>query len=170
MRWFVVATVMVLGGTQALAAQQPQRPPTCDMPEHRQFDFWVGDWVVETQAGQVVGTNQVTLDLDGCVLTEHWVGSRGGTGWSFNLYDRAGDRWHQTWVSNSGALLLLDGRLEDGRMVLRGESPGPNGTRVLNRITWERLDGGRVSQRWDSSTDGGATWTTGFLGVYRPRS
>lgn len=153
-----------------VAAQQPQRPPACTAPEHRQFDFWVGDWIVEAPNGQVAGTNVITRDLGGCVLTERWTGSRGGVGSSFNIYDAAGRRWHQTWVDNGGTLLLLDGRFENGRMVLQGEGPGANHTRVLNRITWEPLEGGRVRQHWETSPDGGATWTTAFLGTYRQRS
>ena len=26
-------------------AQQPARPPACTSAEHRQFDFWIGNWV-----------------------------------------------------------------------------------------------------------------------------
>jgi hypothetical protein len=41
---------------------------------------------------------------------------------------------------------------------------------VLNRITWTPLDGGKVRQRWDSTLDGGKTWTVQFDGIYAKRS
>jgi hypothetical protein len=36
----------------------------------------------------------------------------------------------------------------------------------LNRITWTPNPDGTVRQRWDQSTDSGATWTTVFDGLY----
>jgi amino acid transporter len=90
----------------------------------------------------------------------------GGTGESFNLYDGAAKRWHQTWVDNGGTLLLLDGGLVDGRMVLSGPGKGPKGEAIINRIAWEKLADGRVRQTWTVSSDGGATWTNAFDGYY----
>lgn len=34
-----------------LLQSQPAPPPACTGPEHRQFDFWVGQWSV-TQTGK----------------------------------------------------------------------------------------------------------------------
>ena len=82
------------------------------------------------------------------------------------MYDAARDRWHQTWVDNGGLLLELDGRLEEGRMVLTGVRPGQDGGEVLHRIAWEPLPSGEVRQTWDSSTDGGDTWSNLFDGLY----
>lgn len=31
---------------QSAPVQPPPRPPACETPEHRQFDFWVGRWDV----------------------------------------------------------------------------------------------------------------------------
>ncbi len=167
MRTLRLVLVLVVCAGPALG-QTPQAPPRCDAPEYRQFDFWIGDWVVENpQNGRTAGTNRITSILGGCVLHENWAGAGGGTGQSFNIYDRASGRWHQTWVSSTGSLLQLDGGLENDRMVLWGETAAPGGGRTLNRITWERLDGGRVRQSWDVSNDGGTTWTTTFVGVYR---
>jgi hypothetical protein len=148
----------------------PPRPPkACATPEFRQFDFWLGDWTVTDPKGNAAGTNLITLEQGGCVVHEHWTGSKGGTGESFNLYDRAAKRWHQTWVDNGGTLLLLNGGLAEGRMVLTGTSAGPKGETVTNRITWEKLADGRVRQTWTVSSDGGATWATSFDGYYAKR-
>jgi hypothetical protein len=59
-----------------------------------------------------------------CVLHEHWVGSKGGNGESFNIYDGATKQWHQTWVDNSGTLLALNGGLVGGAW----SSPAREGT------------------------------------------
>jgi hypothetical protein len=146
--------------------QPPRTPKACSGPEFRQFDFWLGDWAVAGPTGNAVGTNRITLEQGGCVLHEHWTGAKGSTGESFNLYDAAAKHWHQSWVDNSGTLLLLDGGLVDGRMILSGLGQGPKGEPIINRIAWEKLGDGRVRQTWTVSSDGGATWTSAFDGYY----
>jgi len=168
-RWLLAVSALLAA---PLAAQNAPQRPTCDAPEFRQFDFWVGDWVVENpQNGQLQGTNNITLDLNRCVITEHWTGSQGGHGTSFNIYDRRRGVWHQTWVDDGGVLLVLEGHFAGGRMVLQSAPvPARNGGMVINRITWTPQEGGRVEQHWEVSRDDGATWQTAFLGVYRPRT
>lgn len=152
-----------------VSAQQ-QGPPTCSAEEHRQFDFWLGTWDVFDPDGRQVGMNEITMELNGCVLHEHWQ-SLGGPhrGNSYNIYDRTTGRWHQTWVDNSGLLLQLDGGLVDGNMVLEGETLNPEGDRILNRITWSREEEGTVRQLWEMSEDGGESWTVAFDGRYVKR-
>lgn len=149
-----------------LAAQQRTRPPGCTAAEHRQFDFWIGDWIVETPDGRPAGRNRITATQSGCVVHESWTGAGGGTGESFNIYDRAARRWHQTWVSSTGALLLLEGGLVGDSMVLGNTTRDTTGTEVRNRITYAPLGDGRVRQRWDVSR-GGGPWTVVFDGYYR---
>ena len=40
-------------------------------------------------------------------------------------------------------------------------------TNGRNRMNWTLLPDGRVRQWQENSTDGGATWTTRFVGYYR---
>ncbi|MGH7549094.1 MAG: hypothetical protein ACREMM_13130 [Gemmatimonadales bacterium] len=87
-----------------------------------------------TSAGSPAGKNTIARVLGGCVLEEQWVGVGGTTGSSFNLYDGAARTWHQTWVDSRGQLLLLDGGLEEGRMVLRGERPAREGGMRWNAV------------------------------------
>lgn len=145
--------------------QQPPTPtpPPCSAPEHRQFDFWIGEWEVTLPGGNTAGHNRIESIERGCVLAEYWTGAKGGTGRSYNVYDAAGQRWHQTWVDASGTLLLLDGGLRDGKMVLEGKSGDTH-----NRITWTPLPDGSVTQVWESSKDG-KSWTTVFDGLYRKK-
>jgi hypothetical protein len=135
----------------------------------RDFDFWIGEWDVFGPQGRQVGTNSITRLFDGSALAEHWSGAGGVEGHSLNAYDASADRWHQTWVDSTGGLLLLDGRLVNGSMVLEGTAPGADGATLQGqRITWSSDDHG-VRQHWESSDDGGATWQTAFDGRYRRR-
>jgi len=90
-------------------------------------------------------------------------------GRSLNAYDASTDRWHQTWVDSTGGLLLLDGGLVDGAMVLEGSAPADQGAAPeRQRIAWTvERDG--VRQHWEASADGGTTWRTAFDGCYRRR-
>ena len=150
-----------------VAAQSPAPPPPCQTPEHRQFDFWVGEWEVVDTAGNVLGTNRITRSMNDCVLHEHWTGARGMTGESFNLYRAGSGTWHQSWVDSGGNLLLLNGGMEKGVMILRGETPMRDGSKRLHRISYSTLEDGSVRQVWEVSSDGGSTWTTSFDGRYR---
>ena len=157
---------LLLGAATTHAQQPAQQPPTCDTPEHRAFDFWIGEWDVTNPRGNVAGTNRIEPILNGCVLQENWTGAGGSIGHSFNIYDRSSGRWHQTWVDNSGLLLQLSGGLVDGAMVLSSDPAAGN---ALQRITWTPNADGSVRQHWESSSDGGGTWTTVFDGLYRRR-
>jgi hypothetical protein len=135
----------------------------------RDFDFWVGQWDVLGPQGRHVGTNSVTELLDGKAVAEHWHGAGGVEGHSLNAYDASAGRWHQTWVDSSGGVLLLNGGLVDGAMVLEGVvTPGPGGPGQRQRITWSPEQDG-VRQHWETSDDDGTSWQTAFDGHYRRR-
>ncbi len=152
------------------AAAAPSRG--CTSPQDRQFDFWAGRWnVTDNATGKAAGTNDITREYGGCVLQEHWRGAEGDNGSSFNHYDAARKVWHQTWVDDGGGLLLLDGGMKDGSMVLSGSRPARRGTgTVIDRITFTPQPDGSVRQWWQISRDGGTTWITSFDGIYRRSS
>ena len=158
--------------TQAIAQSSPTpvappKPPACSTPENRQFDFWLGDWEVRDTAGKLLGQNRITSLHKGCVLFENY---RAGefSGSSLNIHDADTKRWHQTWVDSSGGLLVIEGGLVEGKMILAGETVDPEkpGGKIDNRITWQPLADGRVRQLWETSTDKGKTWNTTFDGYY----
>ena len=138
----------------------------CDAGEHRQFDFWLGDWEVRTPEGKLAGTNRITREYGGCVLHERYDTGRGYSGESLNVYDAPRKAWHQTWVDTSGTLLLLEGGLRDGRMVLEGQTVDADAQTTKHRITWTPNPDGTVRQFWES-TDARGQWTTAFEGLYR---
>jgi hypothetical protein len=148
-----------------VAIVEPHRP--CSTPEFRQFDFWLGDWDVETVAAPgTVSRNQITRAYDGCTVREEYTTPYGYAGTSLNFYDATRKVWHQTWIDNQGGGLFLEGGLRGRDMVLST----PADRAEIQRITWTPLDGGRVRQHWESSSDGGKTWVTAFDGLYTRRT
>ena len=160
----LLSTLAVVAVTTA-SAQQKQ--PACTAAQHRQFDFWLGGWTVTDSAGTTtLGTNNITREEGGCLIHEHWTDADGSTGQSFNFYDPTSDRWSQVWVSSTGTVLRLDGRLEGSSMRLEGDQHR-GGSTVNNRLVWTPQPDGRVRQRWYASKDGGKTWALVFDGWYR---
>ena len=156
---------VLLSGSLAYA-QQPG--PACTAAEYRQFDYWLGEWTVTDSSGtQTFGSNLITAEEAGCLLHEHWSGSQGGTGQSFNFFDRVGRRWEQLWIASGGNVLRLAGNLDGASMVLEGESRSASGAALLNRIAWIPQPDGRVQQLWSTSSDQGKTWQVSFDGWYR---
>lgn len=132
----------------------------------KQFDFWLGDWNVAASAdGKLVGRDKVEKAYGGCVLEEHWTSVDGGTGGSLSVYDASRKLWHQTWVDSTGTLVVLEGGLKDGAMVMKGEMTGPDGKRKLDRMSWMPKDG-QIRQLWETSEDGGKTWHAIFDVTY----
>lgn len=142
----------------------------CSLPQHRQFDFWIGEWDVIDQdnPGKSVARARVSRILDGCVLLERYEGANGHVGESFTIYDGTRDIWHQTWVTDQGGLLVIEGRFGGDKMVLGGADRTKDGKDRLVRGTWSPIEGG-VHEVAVRSTDGGKTWDPWFDIVFRPR-
>ena len=160
MKVCLLAIALMLAAPLALAA-----PPPCSSPEHRQFDFWLGDWRVTKPDGSVAGTNHITREYGGCVVHEHYVTGKGYSGESLNIYDASRKLWHQSWVDTDGLLLTLEGRWTGKSMVLEGQAPDAGGAIVRQRITWTPQADGSVRQLWESANAKGA-WSVVFDGIY----
>ncbi|MEO8578559.1 MAG: hypothetical protein ABI556_17745 [Gemmatimonadales bacterium] len=147
------------------------RSKECSSSEHRQFDFWIGDWDVLDEKGLLSGTNTVTPILGGCVLKESWK-SDTEIGESFNIYDTPTRQWHQTWVDSKGREWVTAGGIRSGAMVLTRTSPGKTNPKetILHRWTWTKVDANNVRQLYDASKDDGKTWQVFFDGRYRRKS
>jgi hypothetical protein len=164
MNHFLAASLLLFATVAAVAQAPAKAPPPCQGAEYCQFDFWIGTWDVYLADGQKAGENRIGSINDGCGLLENWSGRGGSVGKSLNLYDRDDQRWHQTWIDNTGGRLVIAGGLVDKRMVLDSETVAPGTPR--QRITWTPNDDGSVRQLWESSADGGKTWTVQFDGRY----
>ena len=123
---------IVLAATLIAAASHGAAPAPCSSPEHRQFDFWIGDWVIH----------------------ERYATGKGYSGESLNAYDAARKLWHQTWVDDSGQLLTLEGRWDGKSMILEGGkqritwTPNADGT---VRQLWESAN---AKGEWTVAFDG----------------
>lgn len=155
-----VALLLYLSLAPAFGAD-PKLPSSCADAAYRQFDYWLGDWNVATMDGKLVGRDRVQKVYGGCVVQEHWTSVDGGTGGSYSIYDFTRKVWHQTWVDSTGTLLVLEGGLKDGHMVLTGDNTLPGGRRAMNRMSWTPIDG-KLRQLWEVSEDNGKTWKTVF--------
>ena len=145
----------------------PPKPVPCTSEQHRQFDFWIGDWEVTGADGKLAGRNTIHPILGGCVLHESWKAGSGYAGESFNTYDRARQVWHQTWVDVGGSLLVLEGQFADGVMTLSDRAlTGKKDPHAINEIAWTKRADGSVKQLWRVTRNGGKTWTTAFDGTY----
>jgi hypothetical protein len=164
-----LAAVFVLVLASPLAAEDAKTKP-CSGPEHRQFDFWAGDWDTfeVDDARTVVARGAVKSILDGCVLHETYEGVDGLVGESFSIYDPARKLWSHTWVTNRGQLVVLEGGLQGDRMVLTGSELSAAPSKHL-RAVWRVADGG-VRETAEISSDRGRTWTPLFDIVFRRRA
>ena len=171
-RWLkigIVSMVVLLAGANMAAsnvlAAEPPPLASCAAPAYRQFDFWAGDWgVFEVGGATKVAHARVDVILDGCVLREDYQGTDGHKGQSFTIYDAARNVWHQSWVTNRGELLMIEGKFEEGEMVLSGEDHAKG---VLVRGRW-KPENGNVREIAVTSTDGGMSWKPWFDLVFRP--
>ena len=147
-----------------------QAPQTgCTEEVYQQFDFWLGEWTVETPQGNKAGENSITKHENGCLLREAWQSASGGTGQSINYYDPADNQWKQVWTDASGNIGYFAGGIENDAMVLKGKWVNKNGTSYLLNGTWSKLEDGRVRQFFQSSNDNGETWKTWFDGYYEKK-
>jgi hypothetical protein len=137
----------------------------CDTSAHRAFDFWLGEWQVHTPDGKLAGVNRISNEYNGCVLHERYDTNRGYSGESLNSYDAGRRVWHQTWVDTSGTLLVLEGGLRNGSMVLEGQTIAADAQVTRHRITWTPNADGSVRQLWES-TDAKGQWSVAFDGMY----
>ena len=158
-----------MASASTVLAQTPA--PSCKLPEHRHFDFWVGRWdVYPTGKDKLVARSLIENLYGGCVIRENWMPLSGTEGGSLNTYDTADKRWHQTWMDAANGRVSFDGNYVDGKMVLVGVWRGAQtpDKEDLVRMTYSHLDGGAVRQFGEISTDKGTSWKPFFDITYKP--
>lgn len=175
---FAIVLLSMLLTRVAEAQMSPPVPPAsppqnCTAPEHKQFDFWVGDWEVylTDKPEQMVGGSLIEKIYGDCVIRENWQPFTLQAGGSLNNYDSAQKIWRQTWVDSQNARVDFTGGLENGKMVLTGlwKGSGGPGKDRLTRMTFSREAGGTVRQLGEVSSDGGKSWSESFDFTYKPR-
>lgn len=169
MKPLVLCALIVAGGLLAGTAAAAEKPQRCDDAEYRRFDFWIGDWdtfdLPLTPTSKSIARNRVDAILDGCVIREDYDQFDGHRGQSFTIYDAQRKVWHQSWVTNRGELLILEGTRSGRRITLEGEQIDAKGKHRV-RAFWEPQDDG-VRETATASDDGGKTWKPVFDILFR---
>jgi tetratricopeptide (TPR) repeat protein len=151
-----------------LVALRRNAAPCEETELNRQFDFWVGEWDVQTVRGQHAGSSSVQKILGGCVILENWTGL-GSQGKSFNAYNQGLKKWQQYWVDDSGTTTLYTGEIVGNQMSYIADAGSQNGQQA-RKMTFTRLPDGKVRQLGETSTDGGKTWTVAYDLIYVPKN
>jgi len=140
--------------TQAKPGLRP-----CEHPEFRQFDFWLGQWNL-TWSDSGSGTNNITQELDSCVIMEHFDSAPSGTfrGYSVSTYNLATQQWQQTWVDNSGGYLDFVGGMVGDSMILSREAVDKKGNDFLQRMVWYNITPDSLDWSWQRSNAAGEPW------------
>jgi hypothetical protein len=164
----VVRGVLLALGSAALTfAAEPLHAQACTTPEHHQFDFVLGNWLVRDSSGHAIGTITVSKEYGGCVLIEQWHSvANASEGLGVVGYQPARGRWHREYLDGRTSLLAFDGHGDGATMVMTGTDYPPDGPR-LHRVTWTRQTDGAVEERWLTSTDAGRSWQALFYGILR---
>jgi len=170
--------------TSAVEAAKPPAPP-CTAQEHRQFDFWVGDWDLvshspvagkdEWQVDAGTPTDHVEVVLDGCGLLQRWEGAPDSSttvpfrGMSLSKWEPTIGKWRQVWIDNQGPMLVFKGGFKDGRMELYTDPREAGGKTIVMRQVFQDITRERMSWSWERSEDGGQTYRPVWKLDYRRR-
>ncbi|HYL62595.1 MAG TPA: hypothetical protein VE077_08230 [Candidatus Methylomirabilis sp.] len=168
----LISLFVVIEPCSAASSSRQQSPaatsPACSASEYRQFDFWLGDWdAYDLTTNAKDSRVRVTRILDGCVIHEDYQSVDGHRGESFSIYDASRKLWHQTWVTNRGRLLVIEGRFENDSMVMSGADRTAAGQERIIRGIWKPVEGG-VRETAYTSLDAGKTWQLWFDLFFRP--
>lgn len=185
MRDHVVFAALAIAGCSTTAAPRVTAPAApaivaaCASPEHRQFDFWLGDWDLiirarETADGpwvEAAGSQHIESILGGCAIAETFTAAGPGQPWagrSYSSWQPLTTQWRQTWVDDSGGYLAFTGGLDGGTMTLVGEPRTQDGKRILMRMVFFEVTATSLRWEWQRQLDGGA-WEPQMIIAYRRR-
>ena len=160
----LLSTLLLFGLEKPILAQTLN----CNLPAHRQFDFWIGTWTVkDAKEQQVFGKDTIEKSLYGCALEEHFRNTGDGEGKSFSFYEPRDGLWHQTYLDNAGAVLQLSGGFQNDQMMMSGTVLFPGSSQsVMIRIVWQKMAETKVRMYQENSSDAGGTWKLEYDAMY----
>ena len=138
------------------------------------FDFWVGNWEltwVDANGNEGAGTNVIEKTLDGIVIQENFRALSGAyagmKGTSLSVYNPQTQIWKQAWADNQGSYFDFTGITEDGRRIFQTEEIElPDGRLIIQRMRFYDIEDESLTWDWESSFDGGETWTIAWRIFY----
>ena len=142
----------------------------CNSEEHKQFDFWEGNWKVYSPQGKLIGTNNIVKMHNRCVMQENWESKTSpNRGTSYNYYDLSDKTWNQVWVDNSGYSLVLKGNRTGKSMILKSKLVNSKNGDYYNKVTWTKNEDGSVTQLWEFVDTQGKVIREAFRGIYKKK-
>lgn len=176
-RMLVFAAVLLAPQT-ARAQQSAAHHPACDAEPFHTFDFWEGDWDVDSSLRLPDGTwHQTTQSwsaekrVGGCILVDYAEGDFGPTpmsGIGTRYYVPAQQQWVITWMSTQapGQVGQWIGDFEDGVGDFLSAGPGP----VRTRIRWHDVTDNTVGWEYAVSQDDGESWVSQWTMQFRRKA
>lgn len=137
----------------------------CCFGHYRDFDFWIGDWVVYDTSGTEIGENLILSLQDKCAMQENWK-SANSTGTSYNYFNSIDSTWNQVWIDNQGGSLVLKGSLQNNSMVLRSDLVKTPRAEYYNKVSWTPMEDGSVLQLWVFVDENDTVLYEAFRGKY----
>jgi hypothetical protein len=170
-KFILVVSVGCGFGLHPLHSFAGQDAAPCAAAEHRQLDYWLGDWIISAPGSAGRSSSTVSLSLDKCVVVERWGDGQQHKGENFFGYSADDRSWYGFFADNRGRVhVFVDGKVASGVAEFRGPSTAEDGRTVVNRVRIILDHPNKVEQIWEKSTDNGTTWTTAFRGEYSRRN
>lgn len=140
-----------------------------------QLDFWVGEWEVTWDEGEGkmgYGVNRITKVLDGKVIQENFEitegQSKGYKGTSISSYHTAAKKWFQCYADNNGTFYHFVGNLNGDRKTFKTDVfTTKDGKDFTQRMVFHHITQDAMIWDWESSNDGGKTWTLNWKINYK---
>ena len=163
--WSVVSLILPLLVPCASGGAADAEP--CGAAVYHALGFTIGTWTITDPSGTDRGTATIAYSLDGCAVQETWSAPDGHRGTNIDAYSADDRHWHRLFVDNKGHVHTFAGDTNGASIRYFGDSKGPNGSPVLNRLVISMHEHGAMLQVWQQSDDGGRRWRRVFEDRYR---
>jgi hypothetical protein len=169
MRRGIAAVLLCAAVANAWAQTQTASSPAAAASAGAQsadlFDFWLGDWTLawrNADGSTGTGRNRITKILDGTVIEENFEALSGGPppllkGRSLSVLSNG--VWRQSWVDNQGGFFAFTGQVDGDRRIFITPLRERAGKTIAQRMVFYAITRSTLTWDWESTTDGGQTWT-----------
>ena len=138
------------------------------------YDFWVGKWQVswdEPEGKKGVGINHVVKILDDKVIQENFStlegAGKGYLGTSLSVYNPRTQQWHQGYADNQGTYFNFTGEKDGNRFIFKTPPISRDGKEIIQRMVFYDITQNALMWDWESTSDGGKTWTLNWRISYK---
>lgn len=146
-----------------------------DLQPEAYFDFWVGSWEAtwdEAEGKMGSGTNLIEKTLDGRVLQENFRilegQNKGFKGTSISVYRPNNGQWRQAWADNNGGYFDFTGKVDGNKRIFQTTPIDRGGGNMFTqRMVFYDITDDSMTWDWESSNDGGETWTLNWRIYYK---